>query len=87
MTKPSVGESASEAMARHKEAMAKRQAALELMARQAAKRAQAESKTEPGRRGKRKKRARSAKQQLREVRVGTSVRTVSGGLPSLGKHR
>ncbi|GAA5035742.1 hypothetical protein GCM10023335_81870 [Streptomyces siamensis] len=85
--KPSVGESASEAMARHKEAMAKQQAALELMARQAAKRAQADRDRELGRRRKQKKQARATKQPLRVVSVSSSVRTVSGGLPSLGKHR
>jgi septal ring factor EnvC (AmiA/AmiB activator) len=87
MTKPFVGESASEAMARHKQTMAKRQAALELMARQAARKAQAERKAELRRRGKSKEQVGSTKQPARVVRVGTSVRAVSGGLPSLGKRR
>ncbi|MCX4454072.1 hypothetical protein OG585_15420 [Streptomyces sp. NBC_01340] len=86
MTKPTTSESASEAMARHEAAMAQRERALKLMARQAARKAEAD-KAKPDRRRKREKPARSTKQPLREIRVGTSVRTVSGGLPSLGKRR
>lgn len=87
MTKPTKGESASEAMARHKAAMAQREKALKIIARQAARKAQADRDAKSDRRGKQEKPTRSTKQPLRVVRVGTSVRTVSGGLPSLGKHR
>jgi hypothetical protein len=88
MTKPTTGESASEAMARHKAAMAQREKALKLMARQAAARkAVANSKAKSGRRKKRGRPTPTTKQPLPVEFVSTSVRTVSGGLPSLGKRR
>ncbi|OKJ74459.1 hypothetical protein AMK32_36450 [Streptomyces sp. CB01883] len=79
MTKPMRGESASEAMARHKAVMAQREKALDLMARQAAAR-KAESDQATSEKP-------ATRQPARLVRVGSSVRTVPGGLPSLGKHR
>ncbi|MFF7242131.1 hypothetical protein [Streptomyces collinus] len=79
MTKPTTGESAAEAMARHKAVMAQREKALELMARQAAA-AKAESDKATSQKP-------VTEQPARVVRMGSSVRTVPGGLPSLGKHR
>ncbi|SEC10267.1 hypothetical protein SAMN05216532_0478 [Streptomyces sp. 2231.1] len=79
MTKPRKGESASEVMARHEAVMAQREKALDLMARQAAAR-KAESDEATSQKP-------ATRQPARVVRVGSSVRTVSGGLPSLGKHR
>ncbi|PKW12460.1 hypothetical protein SAMN05428944_0277 [Streptomyces sp. 1222.5] len=79
MTKPRKGESASEVMARHKAVMAQREKALDLMARQvAARKAESDKATSQ---------KPATRQPARVVRVGSSVRTVSGGLPSLGKHR
>ncbi len=79
MAKPTTGESASVAMARHKAVMAQREKALNLMARQAAARKAEFDK------------ANSEKPVTRQpahvVRVGSSVRTVHGGLPSLRKYR
>ncbi|WP_189907255.1 hypothetical protein [Streptomyces spiralis] len=72
--------------------MAQRKAALELMARQAAE-GKNQAVEKEGRHKRRRRRAKGkakaapAELELRVGRVSTSVRTVSGGLPSLRKRR